>query len=224
MRISEQGLTFIASFEGLRTRLYNDPAGHCTIGVGHLVHLGPCNGSEPLEFRRGISEARALELLREDARRFEDAVNRLVAVRLTQNQFDALVSFAFNVGVGAFGRSTLLRKLNVGDVWGAAQEFLRWTLAGGVELPGLRRRRKAEQALFLQGWREKGGEMLPGTLLRLSDGRVYVDFGTGIHHVPDMETLKLGKELAIYKRMRPKPVSLAELNKLRRARGQPAVR
>lgn len=77
-------------------------------------------------------------------------MSKYVKVKLTQNQFDALVSFVYNVGVGAFRTSTLLRKLNNGDYVGAAAEFKRWKFGGGKELPGLVRRRKAEEQLFLR--------------------------------------------------------------------------
>lgn len=146
--ISDRGLRFIASFEGLSLRLYNDPAGHCTIGYGHLVHPGPCDGSEPAEFRRGITQARALALLRDDVATAEAAVNASVRVPLNQNQFDALVSFVFNVGTGAFKRSTLLRLLNAGDYDAVPAQLARWTRASGVELPGLVRRRAAEARLW----------------------------------------------------------------------------
>lgn len=149
--VSDKGLQLIAGFEGLSLRLYNDPVGHCTIGYGHLVHRGPINGSEPAEFRRGITEARALELLRSDAGDAESAVDRSVQVPLNQNQFDALVSFVYNVGAGALQTSTLLRLLNGGDYAAVPAQLARWTKASGVELPGLVRRRQAEGQLWSQG-------------------------------------------------------------------------
>ncbi|MGB2695190.1 MAG: lysozyme [Dehalococcoidia bacterium] len=149
-RISDSGLQLIAGFEGLSLLLYNDPVGHCTIGYGHLVHRGPINGSEPAEFRRGITEARALELLRADAASAESAVNGAVQVPLNQHQFDALVSFVYNVGAGALQTSTLLRLLNSGDYDAVPAQLARWTKASGVELPGLVRRRQAEGQLWSQ--------------------------------------------------------------------------
>ena len=148
LAISNAGLDLIASFEGFRADMYNDPAGHATIGFGHLIHLGPINGSEPAEFRQPLSLAAAKELLRKDAARFEQAVRTEVTVPLTQQQFDSLVSFAFNVGAGNLRGSTLLRKLNAADYAAARGEFAKWNKAGGQVLPGLVRRRAAEAQMF----------------------------------------------------------------------------
>lgn len=95
-----------------------------------------------------ITQQQADDYLRRDVRQFERAVARQVRVPLTQGQFDALVSFAFNLGEGALAQSTLLRLLNAGDYAGAAAQFDRWNKAGGRVLPGLVRRRAAERALF----------------------------------------------------------------------------
>jgi lysozyme len=97
-----------------------------------------------------MTQEQADALLMKDIARFQDGVNKLVTYKpLTQNQFDSLVDFAFNLGLGNLGSSTLLRKLNAGDVKGAADEFLRWNRAGGQVLAGLTRRRQAERDLFL---------------------------------------------------------------------------
>jgi lysozyme len=149
--LSKQGAAFIATFEGFVPRLYNDPVGHCTIGCGHLVHLGPINGSEPDEFKRGITRDRALELLQLDAGAAAGEISRSVRVKLTQPQTDALISFAFNVGTGAFRDSTLLELLNTGDYGSVPAQLNRWTKASGQTLPGLVKRRKAEGALFAHG-------------------------------------------------------------------------
>lgn len=149
--LSDAGARFIAEFEGFRGRLYDDAAGHCTIGYGHLVHHGPCNGSEPAELRRGITRERGLELLQADAERAADTVRRKVTVPLDQQQFDALVSFVFNVGGGGFANSTLLRELNAGDYDAVAPQLARWVKAGGQTLAGLVRRRAAEGRLFAEG-------------------------------------------------------------------------
>ncbi|WP_293360079.1 MULTISPECIES: S8 family serine peptidase [unclassified Microcoleus] len=149
--VSEAGLRFIAGHEGIRLKLYNDPAGHCTIGVGHLVHLGNCNGSEPAEFRGGISEQRAYELLRADVNTAVKAVKSLVKVPLNQQQFDALVSFTFNLGAGSLQQSDLLKRLNSGEYSAVPTELNRWVYGGGVKLPGLVRRRNEEGILFRDG-------------------------------------------------------------------------
>jgi lysozyme len=146
--ISPAGLRFIGRWEGFRGKLYNDPLGHCTIGFGHLVHRGNCDGSEPAPFKRGITRRRGLKLLRKDSAEYQAAVNDLVQVALNQQQFDALVSFAYNIGTGAFGTSTLLRKLNQGAFQAVRGELMRWTNNG---LPGLVSRRRAEAELFEHG-------------------------------------------------------------------------
>jgi lysozyme len=151
LRLSKKGAAFIGHFEGFRGKLYNDPVGHCTIGFGHLVHRGPINGSEPAEFKRGITRERALELLVEDAGSAAGAIASGVKVKLTQTQADALISFAFNVGNGAFNDSTLLKLLNQGDYRSVPAQLDRWTKASGRTLPGLVTRRKAEGALFRDG-------------------------------------------------------------------------
>lgn len=148
LTISEEGLRFIMKHEGLRLELYNDPAGHCTIGVGHLVHRGPCDGSEPQEFRNGITQERALEMLRQDASSRAADVNAAVSVELTQNQFDALVSFVFNMGAGAFRDSTLLRELNKGNYDEVPNQLARWVHADGEVLEGLVTRRQEEAELW----------------------------------------------------------------------------
>jgi len=149
--VSEEGLKFIARHEGMRLTLYNDPAGNATIGVGHLVHSGPINGSEPAEFRSGITESRALELLKEDVSTAVRAVNNLVKVPLNQNQFDALVSFTFNLGAGNLQKSDLLAKLNAGQYDAVPAELNRWVYGGGQVLPGLVTRRRDEGILFRNG-------------------------------------------------------------------------
>lgn len=146
--LSSQGVNFIGGWEGFRAHLYNDALGHCTIGYGHLVHRGACTGAEPPRFKSGLTRAQALKLLKADAAVAVGGVNRGVHVTLNQTQFDALVSFTFNVGVGAFLGSTLLRMLNEGRYSRVPGELMRWTNNG---LPGLVRRRKAESTLFSGG-------------------------------------------------------------------------
>lgn len=118
-----------------------------TIGYGHTAAAGPPVPAAGLT----ITPAEADAILGRDLARFEAAVTRLVTVALSQHEFDALVSFTFNVGEGALGRSTLLRKLNAGDGSGAAAEFGRWNKAGGRVLAGLTRRRAEERAMFTGG-------------------------------------------------------------------------
>lgn len=139
MHISETGLALIRQFEGLRLSAYRCPAGIPTIGYGTTagVKMGDT-----------ITKERAEELLREDVKRFEAQVLRLVKVPLTQGQFDALVSFVYNLGAGNLSNSTLLRLLNAGDYKGAAAQFDRWVYASGKKLSGLVKRRAAERALF----------------------------------------------------------------------------
>ena len=145
MNISDTGLRLITEFEGLRLAAYPDPGTGgepWTIGVGHTggVHLGDT-----------CTEEQAMDWLRSDVRYAESAVEHLVKVPLDQGQFDALVSFVFNCGQGAFGQSTMLRLLNAGDYDGASRQFGRWNKAGNQELPGLTRRRAAEAKLFSTG-------------------------------------------------------------------------
>lgn len=139
MQISNAGLDLIKQFEGLYLKAYRCPAGVPTIGYGHTAGVA---------MGQTITQQQADDYLRRDVRQFERAVERLVSVPLTQGQFDALVSFAFNLGEGALAQSTLLRLLNAGDYAGAAAQFDRWNKAGGRVLPGLVRRRAAERALF----------------------------------------------------------------------------
>lgn len=149
--LSDAGARFIARFEGFRSKPYDDPAGHCTIGYGHLVHRGRCTGSEPAELRAGITEQRALRMLHADAAVAAEAVRTSVNVPLDQQQFDALLSFTFNLGAGNLRSSTLLRKLNAGDYGSVPAELSRWNKAGGKVLRGLVKRREAEGALFRDG-------------------------------------------------------------------------
>ncbi len=144
MKISENGVALIKRFEGLELQSYQDIAGVWTIGYGHTETAGP---------DQKISEREAEELLRRDLEPRERAVNQLVKVPLNQNEFDALVSFVYNVGIGGFKGSTALKRLNRGDRLGAADALTWWNKAtvNGVlrEVLGLTRRRAAERSLFL---------------------------------------------------------------------------
>lgn len=138
MTTSPTGIALIKRFEGLRLKAYLDPVGVPTIGYGHTYLV---NINDP-----AITEEEADRLLAEDLKLYEKAVTEMVKVPITQNQFDALISFAFNLGTGALRGSTLMKKLNAGQP--CAEEFLRWNMAGGKALPGLTRRRQAEKRLF----------------------------------------------------------------------------
>lgn len=142
--IGEAGLALIKSFEGLRLEKYKDAVGKWTIGYGHLILPNE-------SFPRPITEAEAEALLRADLQMTERGVHKLVTVDLNQNQFDALVSFTFNLGAGNLQTSTLLKLLNQGQYAQAADQFPRWNKAGGKVLAGLTRRREAERGLFLKG-------------------------------------------------------------------------
>ncbi len=150
-QISARGVRMIAQYEKFSAKLYNDDAGHCTIGYGTLVHRGPINGSEPDEFKRGISEARAMELLRQETTADAETINSHVRVPLNQDQFDALVVFTYNVGQNGFSTSTLVRVLNQGHYDQVPAQMERWNHAGGRVMRGLTTRRAEEAALFSQG-------------------------------------------------------------------------
>ena len=141
--ITQDGLNLIKHFEGFEPEIYLDAAGLPTIGYGHLIRKG-----EHKMFENGISESAAEALLSKDIWTAENSVLRLVNVPLTDNQFNALVSFTFNLGSGALQRSTLRRKVNREEHEEVPAEFLRWVWAGGRKLKGLIRRREAEAALY----------------------------------------------------------------------------
>ena len=137
------GIALIKQYEGLRLTTYKDAVGIPTIGYGHVENPIPPGGT------RTITAEDAEQILREDLQRFEHDVNNMLTVEVTQNQFDALVSFAFNLGPANLKSSTLLRKVNSGDFNGAAEEFPKWNHAGGQVLAGLTASRNAEKNLFL---------------------------------------------------------------------------
>lgn len=142
MKTSENGINLIKRFEGIKLQAYKPtPNDVWTIGYGHT------NG-----VKRGdvITTEQAVEFLKKDIVIYENAVNRLVNIELTQNQFDALVSFVFNIGVGAFKKSTMLKFLNANHIPLAAGQFDRWNKQKGKVLDGLKARRKAEKELFLK--------------------------------------------------------------------------
>jgi lysozyme len=137
----------IAKFEGLRLRAYKDSGGLWTIGYGNTI-----NPETGLPIKQGdvITKAKALEWLKITTANVQGRVKALLKRPVTENQLAALTSLAYNIGLGAFGRSTLLRKLNAGEnSSNVAAEFLRWNKVAGKEIPGLTNRRKLEAELFL---------------------------------------------------------------------------
>ena len=142
MNISQKGIDLIKNFEGCRLTAYRCPANILTIGYGHT-------GSD-VSTGQKITQEQAEKLLKSDLLVHCNNVSRLVKVPLTQNQFDALVSFEFNVGYGAFASSTLLKLLNQKKYKEAAAQFDRWIYANRKVLAGLVKRRTAEKKLFLQ--------------------------------------------------------------------------
>lgn len=140
MKVSNNGLDLIKQFEGFSATPYKDVVGKSTIGYGHLIKKGEA-------FTR-VSIEQATELLKEDCAIAETCVNTNVKTNLNQNQFDALVSFVYNLGCGAFKASTLLKDLNRGEFEKASNEFHKWNHAGGRVVRGLSIRRKKEELLF----------------------------------------------------------------------------
>jgi lysozyme len=157
MNVSPKAIKMISHHEGVRQNPYRCPAKLWTVGVGHVMF--PEQGklkidqrdafTPPAEAMRKYSMEEVDAILRADLARFEKGVVTYCPVPLTQGQFDALVSFSFNVGLGTLQRSTLRQKVNRGDMAGAAEELLKYCMAGGKILKGLQNRRIDERAMFL---------------------------------------------------------------------------
>lgn len=155
MRLSEKGKKLLAEWEGFKTEIYKDSAGLETIGIGHLLTQSELtlyeveldDGSRA-NFHDGLTEDQVISLLALDMRRFERAVTDAVASDLVQDQFDALVIFAFNIGVSAFRGSTLLKVLNQGRLIDVPNELRKWNKAGGKVVQGLINRREKEIVLW----------------------------------------------------------------------------
>jgi lysozyme len=147
MEITEEGLSLIKEFEGFRTKAYRDAVGVWTIGYGHTSMAGHPHVTPELE----ISKEEGAEILRRDVELFARGVREAVVVSLNDQQFSALVSFAYNVGLGAFRSSSVLKAINRRDFDAVPRRLNLWVKAGGRTLPGLVRRRAAEGALFLTG-------------------------------------------------------------------------
>ena len=139
MKISNTGIDLIKHFEGCETAAYKCPAGVWTIGYGHIK--GVQEGDV-------ITETQAHEMLVEELSEYENYIHDLVSCPLNQNQFDALVSWVFNLGSGNLASSTLLRVLNSGEYKGVPEQIMRWNKASGKVLAGLTKRRQAEAELF----------------------------------------------------------------------------
>lgn len=140
MKTGNKGIELIKHFEGCELEAYKCPAGVWTIGYGHIK--GVKEGMT-------ITESQAEEMLKSELNEYEGYINNLVTVELNQNQFDAMVSWVYNLGGGNLKASTLLKVLNAGDYDGVPAQMLRWNKAGGKVLEGLTRRRQAEADLFV---------------------------------------------------------------------------
>ena len=157
MKVSDRCKEMIKHHEGVRYKPYRCPAKLWTVGVGHVLY--PVQGRLPLDQRdsfplesndnRTFSSDEVNGILSTDLQRFENGITKLFPVVLAQGQFDALTSFAFNLGLGGVQRSTLRSKVLRGEIEEAADEFLKFTRGGGRILPGLVKRRNDERALFL---------------------------------------------------------------------------
>ena len=154
MQMSTHGLELLEQWEGFKPNVYKDSAGLPTIGVGHLLTKSELSSGKivinglPVQYSNGLTNQQVLDLLSQDVKPAEQAVNNGVKVLLNQNQFDALVSFTFNVGVGAFTASTLLKVLNQQQYTQVPTQLLRWTRAGGQVVQGLVNRRQNEINLW----------------------------------------------------------------------------
>ncbi len=144
-KINESGIELIKHFESLKLEAYQDSVGIWTIGWGHT---GLTHKDGTVHAGRKITEDEAIALLKQDLKTFEDAVENCVDVDINDNQFSALVSFAFNLGGTNLRKSTLLKKLKSEQYFNASKEFKKWSKAGGKRLGGLVRRRISERNLF----------------------------------------------------------------------------
>ena len=144
-KTSKSGKDLIKEFEGFRATAYICPANVVTVGYGTTRIQG-----KAIQLGTTITTDEADMFLDEDLKTFENTINQNVTVEISQNQFDAIVSFVYNVGAGNFNKSTLLKKVNASEFKKAADEFLKWNKAGGKILKGLTNRRTAERELFLR--------------------------------------------------------------------------
>lgn len=146
----EDGVKLIKLCEGFEPRPYICPAGVLSIGYGHVVKPGE-------DWSRGITEAEADALLREELGIYENGVLRHIRVPLSDDCYAALTSFTYNLGIGALESSTMRRMINNGQLYEAADQFPRWVFGGGKKLPGLVKRRELSRALWLRGLHGSNG-------------------------------------------------------------------
>ena len=155
MKMSKKGRDLLSNWEGTILQPYYDVVGKLTIGVGHLLTQSELSSGkinikdEIVRYDNGLTKQQALDLLAQDLKKYETPVNESVEVELTQYQFDALTSFCFNVGKGAFQGSTLLKRLNQGDYEEVPNQLRRWVYGGGRIIQGLVNRRENEIDLWL---------------------------------------------------------------------------
>jgi lysozyme len=155
MQMSDHGLSLLTQWEGFRTQVYDDGVGVATIGVGHALTAaekaaGALDiGGTPVPYAGGLSSDQVQALLASDLQVYENALNDAVTATLKQNQFDALVSFCFNIGVNGFRSSSALRDLNQGSLDAVPDDLRKWDKAGGVFNQGLANRRENEVRLWL---------------------------------------------------------------------------
>jgi lysozyme len=147
MKASQNAIELIKRFEGCRYNPYRDSVGLWTVGYGHLIGDGK---SLPSGYNRVFTQKEIDDLLVNDFTRFESGINMLIRVPLSQNKFDALCSFCYNLGMGTFQKSTLLKDINASMWDAAANDILKFHFAGGVSIPGLVKRRQAEHDLFIK--------------------------------------------------------------------------
>jgi len=147
MKCSQELFDLLKSQEGFRSNPYLDSVGVPTIGYG-FTHYP--SGQKVTMQDAPMTQERADEILAQIVMPYEEEVSKMVTVEINQHQFNALVDFAYNLGVGSLKSSTLMKKLDAGDMAGAAKEFERWNMAGGHVLAGLTKRRLAEEHMFLE--------------------------------------------------------------------------
>lgn len=185
MKISQAGIDLIKSFEGVRLHAYKavPTEEHWTIGYGHY--------SASVKPSDVITQKQAENLLAKDLQNFVNGVNKYVTSTINQNQFDALVSFAYNCGLGNFNKSTLLAMVNKRDFAGASLEFDKWTKSGGKVLGGLVKRREAERKLFIKKPVDSVSHKPPAASGNHYTGHSLVDYLLSKHKKTDFASRKM---------------------------------